>query len=55
MVQVWTFIMSDTSFRTVPSAHSGSGYTPEVVAGKVKMVCVDAKLVEKDAVEQRQQ
>ncbi len=47
--------MSDTSFRTVPSAHSGSGYTPEVVAGKVKMVCVDAKLVEKDAVEQRQQ
>lgn len=50
--QVWTFIMSDTSFRTTPSSHSGS-YTPEVAAGKVKIVCVDAKLVDKDAGEQQ--
>ncbi|KAK9839637.1 hypothetical protein WJX81_002206 [Elliptochloris bilobata] len=50
---VWTFIMSDTSFRTVASQHSSIGYTPEVVLGKVKMVCVDAKLVEKDAAEQQ--
>ena len=51
--QVWTFIMSDTAFRTVAHQHSSLGYAPEVVTGKVKIVCVDARLVEKDAAEQQ--
>ena len=51
--QVWTFIMSDTTFRTVANQHSSLGYAPEVVTGKVKIVCVDARLVEKDAAEQQ--
>ena len=47
------FIMSDTAFRTVANQHSSLGYAPEVVTGKVKIVCVDARLVEKDAAEQQ--
>lgn len=45
--------MSDTAFRTVAHQHSSLGYAPEVVTGKVKIVCVDAGLVEKDAAEQQ--
>lgn len=52
--QVWTFIMSDASFRTIATQHASIGYAPEVATGKVKMVCVDAKLVEKDAAEQQE-
>jgi hypothetical protein len=43
MTQVWTLIMSDTSFRT----ETGSGanaVSTDVKADKVKLVCVDARL-----------
>lgn len=41
-LQVWTFVLSDASFKT-----SGAQmYCPDIVVDKVKIVCVDSRFVE---------
>ena len=44
--QVWTFVLSSAVIRS----HSvGQAYQPEMRSSKLKIVCVDAKLVDPDA------
>ena len=44
--QVWTFVLSNAVVRS----HSvGQAYQPEMRSSKLKIVCVDAKLVDPDA------
>lgn len=43
--QVWTFVLSNATFRT-----SGSlAYNPDITVDKVKIVCVDTRFVENKA------
>jgi hypothetical protein len=43
-LQVWTMVMSDTTFRMETASPGGSTKGTEVKADKIKLVCVDERL-----------
>ena len=49
-MQVWTFILSDTKFKTNFTNSAGpTAHAPEVTVDKVQIVCVDAKMFDAEA------
>ena len=44
LLQVWTMVMSDTTFRMETASPGGSTKGTEVKADKIKLVCVDERL-----------
>ena len=49
-MQVWTFILSDTKFKTNFTHSAGpTAHAPEVTVDKVQIVCVDAKMFDAEA------
>ena len=49
-VQVWTFILSDTKFKTNFTNSAGpTAHAPEVTVDKVQIVVVDAKMFDAEA------
>ena len=43
-IQVWTFVLSNASFKT---SHSLL-YVPDVTVDKIKIVCVDSRIVQQN-------